>query len=194
MSSGGEKRFSPVCFKENDVFLMTLETEREERLFEKLYRKHVKMMYNIAFAILQDAYAAEDAVSSAFEKLLKQPDMVRDVESDRTKVYLIVTVRNASIDIHRKRKRLAEVSLDEAAETEMIAYTYQRQQEEDKGLLEDIRNLPEKYRQVISLKYTAGYTDREIAQILDISESNVRKRIERAKKMLQKGGKYHASN
>lgn len=176
------------------MFLMTLETEEEKRLFEKLYVKYAKMMYNIAFAVLQDAYAAEDAVSVAFEKLLKQQDMVRDVESDRTKVYLAVIVRNASIDIHRKRKRLAEVPLDEAAETEMAAYTYQRHQDEDMGLLEDIRNLPEKYRQVISLKYTAGYTDREIAQILDISESNVRKRIERAKKMLQKGGKYHASN
>lgn len=176
------------------MFLMTLETDEEKRLFEKLYRKYVKMMYNIAFSVLQDAYAAEDAVSSAFEKLMKQQDKVQDVESDRTKMYLAVIVRNASIDMHRKRMRMAEVPWEAAEETKNISYDYQAEHDEDLGLLEDIRNLPEKYRQVISLKYTAGYTDWEIAQILDISESNVRKRIERAKKMLQKGGKYHVSN
>lgn len=177
-----------------NVFLMTLDTEEEKRLFEKLYRKYVKMMYNIAFSVLQNEFEAEDAVSSAFEKLMRQKDKVPDVESDRTRVYLAVTVRNTSIDLYRKKKRMVEVPWESAEEMEKIPYVYQRDHEEDLGLLEDIRNLPEKYRQTLSLKYTAGYTDREIAEILNISESNVRKRIERAKKMLQKGGKYHASN
>ena len=44
--------------------------------------------------------------------------------------------------------------------------------------------LPENYWNVLLLKYSHGYDDREIAQMLDITEENVRQRISRAKKRL----------
>ena len=49
-----------------------------------------------------------------------------------------------------------------------------------------IAMLPINYSSAIKLKYSHGYTDKEIAKILSISEENVRKRIARGKKRLAK--------
>ena len=52
-------------------------------------------------------------------------------------------------------------------------------------LVEAIRNLPDKYRLPLSLKYTNQYSLKEISEMLNISETNVKQRIFRAKKMLE---------
>ena len=48
-----------------------------------------------------------------------------------------------------------------------------------------IKHMPELYRDVFLLKYSSGYENREIADILEISEASVRKRISRGKKKLE---------
>jgi RNA polymerase sigma-70 factor (ECF subfamily) len=48
-----------------------------------------------------------------------------------------------------------------------------------------IASLPESYRGVLMLKYDNGYSTKEIAQMLGLSEENVKKRIQRARKKLE---------
>lgn len=52
-------------------------------------------------------------------------------------------------------------------------------------LVQAIRNLPDMYRLPLSLKYTNQYSLKEISEMLNISETNVKQRIFRAKKMLE---------
>ena len=56
---------------------------------------------------------------------------------------------------------------------------------EDSTLFETVLNLPEKYRIVIHLFYYEDWKIREIAQILHISESNVKTRLSRGRKLLK---------
>lgn len=49
---------------------------------------------------------------------------------------------------------------------------------------EAILKLPINYSTVLRLKYSQGYNNKEVAQILNISEENVRQRISRARKRL----------
>lgn len=56
---------------------------------------------------------------------------------------------------------------------------------EDSTLFETVLGLPEKYRIVIHLFYYEDYSIREIAQILHISESNVKTRLSRGRKLLK---------
>ena len=47
-----------------------------------------------------------------------------------------------------------------------------------------IASLPPRYRSVLLLRYDCGYSNAEIANILDTTEPNVRKLIQRAKEKL----------
>ena len=48
-----------------------------------------------------------------------------------------------------------------------------------------IDRLPEGYRSVLMLKYDNGFSTGEIASMLNLSEENVKKRLQRAKKKLE---------
>ena len=56
--------------------------------------------------------------------------------------------------------------------------------EEDRELIMDVMNLPEKYRQVILLVFWHGMTIRETAECICTSESTAFRRLEKAKKMI----------
>ena len=56
---------------------------------------------------------------------------------------------------------------------------------ESENLFETVMRLPEKYRIVIHLFYYEEYTVKEIAEILKISESNVKARLSRGRAKLR---------
>ena len=55
----------------------------------------------------------------------------------------------------------------------------------DNAVLDVLKNLPVKYRDVFLLKYSGNMENGEIAQLLGITEETVRKRISRGKIMVQ---------
>lgn len=57
---------------------------------------------------------------------------------------------------------------------------------ESETLFETVMQLPEKYRIAIHLYYYEDYAVREIADILKLSESNVKTRLSRGRAMLKK--------
>ena len=48
-----------------------------------------------------------------------------------------------------------------------------------------IESLPDHLKEILLFKYSVGFSNTEIADILGISEVNVRKRISRARKLLK---------
>ena len=62
---------------------------------------------------------------------------------------------------------------------------------ESLSLSEGISKLPDKYKTVIECLAVKGMSVKETSDYLGISESNVRKRCERARKMLKEGGYYY---
>ncbi len=62
----------------------------------------------------------------------------------------------------------------------------------DNSVLEAVQSLPCKYREAIYFYYYEGYDIKEIAGLLDISESAATARIDRGRKKLRKimGGDY----
>ncbi len=47
-------------------YMMLLDSEEERSFFENLYREHRQSMYGLAYGILVDTHAAEDAVHTVF--------------------------------------------------------------------------------------------------------------------------------
>lgn len=60
-----------------------------------------------------------------------------------------------------------------------------RMEKEDRKVLDEIMLLDPKYRSVIYLHYYEGYSYRELASLLGLSESAVRMRAKRAREILR---------
>ena len=100
--------------------------------------------------------------------------------------------------MYRKRKRQAAVPLDGVVADEMYedraALEQFRQAEDRTDMSRCIVRLPERYREVILLKYYNELSDDEIAAAMGITAVNVRKLLERARKKLAEEYKGEAEN
>lgn len=169
------------------IYLSMIENSEDKSKFEQIYMNYRQTMFYVANSILKDEHLAEDAVHQAFLRIIENLDKINDIKCPKTKGFIVIIVERAAIDIYRKRKRQYAIPFDE-----VISGIGEMAAEGDKNLdeignssiAEAIAMLPINYSTVIKLKYSHGYTDKEIAKILSISEENVRKRITRGKKKL----------
>lgn len=150
--------------------------ERKEKL-ERLYIGYRDTMYHSALGILKSNHDAEDAVHLAFQRVAENLDKINEEDCNKTGGYLVIIVKNVSIDMLRRRKR--EVLYPDSC----LLPAPERFAQRD-ALVGAIKRLPEQYRAVLLLKYSHGYDNGEIAAILGIREDNVRQRISRGKKLL----------
>lgn len=167
------------------IYLMMIDTEEDKRKFVVLYEKYRCFMMTVAIGILNDSYLAEDAVHEAFIKVAKNIEKIGKIEDMATKRYLISIVKTTAIDIYRKRNRQQKKEIflqPEEIETDTI---FVKEDIEENGIVKAIYNLPDKYRDIFLLKYSSGFEYSEIADILNITESTVRQRISRGKKILE---------
>ncbi|MEG0021190.1 MAG: RNA polymerase sigma factor, partial [Oscillospiraceae bacterium] len=87
-----------------------------------------------------------------------------------------------AIDMYRKQKRMSEVPYDEL--THCVEDSQADTFESEGDLSSALKQLPLNYSTVLRLKFAQGYSDTEIAELLNITEENVRQRISRGKKKL----------
>ena len=143
-----------------------------------------KPLLRLCFAFLGDTVLAEDAVQDAFLKLMKSGRVFEDAGSEDCKRFMIAVIRSAAISIYRIRKRDSGVILFPVPEG-----TADSRAEQDSGDAPDLKDLlealPAKYRDVVQCLAADNLSVRETSERLQISESCVRKRFERAKKKLK---------
>ncbi|MCT7904952.1 Sigma-24 [Candidatus Ornithobacterium hominis] len=131
---------------------------------------------------------AEDITIRTFTKVFKKLKLYNDDFDFYTWVKAIAY--NTMIDQLRKKKH-NNISLDdelnpidiEAAMPSPEQYLISKQNA--KKLNAEIENLPPIYREVIELRYLEDKTYKEIAEALDLTLSNVKVRLLRAKKLLE---------
>lgn len=167
------------------LYTSLIEGEEERRKFEQLYRTYKQTMFYVARDILKDDYSAEDAVHQAFLRIIDNLDKIQEVECHKTRGFLVVIVENIAIDFYRKRKCENAVSYEEL-EIYISDYNSVESNVAVNEIVSAIAKLPVNYSTVLRLKFSQGYCDKEIAEILHITEENVRQRISRAKAKLSK--------
>ncbi|MDO5548875.1 MAG: sigma-70 family RNA polymerase sigma factor [Eubacteriales bacterium] len=166
------------------AFCAILDDEQQNREFEVMYYRYRKLLYRAAYAVLQDHFEAEDAVSQTFWKAAEHFDQISQPVCPKTKRFLVLICERTAIDRYRKRGRTGSVSLD-AMEFDLPDALVSVLPEEEGSLGAAIARLPRTYREVILLRYADGYSVREIAGLLSMSEAAVYKAIERGKKKLE---------
>lgn len=165
-------------------YLAFFETQEEKTEFENIYYKYRQDMYKIAFNILRNEHDAEDAVHEAFIKIADNIGKINKIPCQELKSYIVIIIRNVSIDFYRRNKkhaeRISDISEAVTDDTEIF------EQYDYRELAETISRLPVIYKDVLFLRYIEGFSGKEISDMLGISTSAVWKRLERAKKMLKK--------
>lgn len=152
--------------------------------FNALYDTHKNYIYAICYRVLGDIFLAEDATQEALVRVFKNIDKVDEIDSLKTKRFIMVIAKSAAIDLYRKQKKRNSYEFDMESITSDIGYL--PDYEGDSGVFEVMSKIPDKYRDVLILKYSSGYENSEIAQILGILEGTVRQRLSRGKKLLEK--------
>lgn len=160
------------------IYLMMIDSLEDQSKFERVYLEYKGLMYHVAYKILNNEQDAEDAVHNAFLKIAEYIERIGDPVCPKTQNYVVTIVENKAIDIYRANQRRRNVTfIDEISGIEVDV-------NEDHGLESCILKLPPRYRQVIFLKYFHGFSCKEIAKQLGISEANAIKLDQRAKKKL----------
>jgi len=157
----------------------------EKHLYEKLMRKFNERLYRISMSIINDDKEAEDIMQTAYLNAYRQLSNFKHQSSFST--WLIRILINESL-LHKKRKAQLEKTL-----TEHIRIDHQPEtpldnlmNKELKAILEKaVLTLPEKYRLVFVMREIQGMTTNETMEALEIGESNVKIRLNRAKEMLR---------
>ena len=165
-----------------------LEDKAERNLAEAIYKKHKKAMYGVAYSILKNRADAEDAVMDAVYKIINNISKFDSEDSEKTRSLVMIIVRNVAINKYNYNKSHATAALEDAESelyTEESPEEYFCNAESYAELLSEIRALEPIYRDVILMKYLYDYSNFEIAAMLGISESTVRVRLMRGKKLLK---------
>ncbi len=128
-------------------------------------------MYHVAKTLLSSDADCADAIQEAIVKAFTNLHTLR--QDSYAKTWLIRILINECYAFMRREKRI--VSLEE--------YQYQEiaEQEDYSDLYQAVRQLPQKIRICVTLYYLEGYSVKETAKILGISESAVKNRLARAR-------------
>lgn len=155
---------------------------REE--FDIKYNKYSQELMNISYGYTKNRDDSFDVVQNVFYKLFNSN---KSFKTDNDEKYWLIRVTiNESLDVLRKRKK--EVLVDENTIDKVSDDTKDKTKELKLEKLSNlVRNLPKNYKSVIILFYYDLLSIKEIKNILNISESAVKKRLERARDILRKG-------
>lgn len=144
---------------------------------QKLVERYQQNLYAAAFNVCKNQMDAEDIVQEAFLQYYTSKKEFDDEQHIRA--WLIRVVINKAKICNLTFWRRNKCSLDDYMETLVFETPQSRE------LFEEVMKLPEKYRIVIHLFYYEDYSVREIADILKLSESNVKVRLTRGRTLLR---------
>lgn len=158
-----------------------------------LYKTYKVCMYKEANRILNDFHLAEDAVQQAFIKVIANVDKIEIENVEKTRNFLIIICRNIAINMYNKRARLLANSeyIDLYDENDSINFGTVScpsnsviETETLHDVLETLEELPNIYKDLITLEILHNYSKKEIAKLLNLNYDTVKKRIERGRKIL----------
>ena len=159
-----------------NVLLIQKAKRHDREAFTELMRSNGESMYKVAKAILKNdedvADAMQETALTCWEKI---ETLKRD---DYFKTWLIRILINKCNAIYRQKKKL--ISNENLPETVVTEDEYTNVE-----WLELLKCLEEKYRTIIILYYVEGFKVKEIAQILEVSESAVKGRMVTARKKME---------
>jgi RNA polymerase sigma-70 factor (ECF subfamily) len=169
------------------MYLALLETDADRSTFEEIYELYKTPMYRAALRVSGNNHAlAEDAVSEAFMKIIKDWDNFLKIPRNKWKSWIVIITKNKTIDLLRKEKKSVPLDDDFVSSNRDDNLDILLQYKDDtEYIAKCIAKLDEKYRVPLQLRWYEELSNDEIAKALGIKEGTVRVRIHRAMTLLR---------
>lgn len=150
---------------------------------ELLYRKYAKKMYGICLSYAADRSMAQDILQDGFIKVFKKIDTFREKGSLEGWIRRIIT--NTALDYMRQKTRTFDfIDENKEVEEEQLDNSIMEKINSD-GIFRIIQQLPHGARTVFNLYAVEGYSHKEIADKLEITEGTSKSQFKRARSLLK---------
>ena len=167
-----------------DADLVALCLGGDADAFDVLVRRHYRAAFAVALGVLGNRQDAEDVVQDAFVKALDRLEDCR--ETSKFVQWFLMIVRNRSLS-HRTYRKIRETSelLPEIAEAPDSPFLDTARSELADTLQGALATLSERQREVVLLHDMDGWTHKDIADSLEITEVRSRQHLFVARKLLR---------
>lgn len=157
--------------------------QKDRKYQELLYRKYAKKMYAICQSYARDKSVAQDILQDGFVKVFTKIQTFNPDNSLEGWIRRVMT--NTAIDYFRQNKKLNQfIELEEQHNEEASDDAVNKQINVDE-ILYYLDRLPEGARIIFNLYAIEGYTHKEIAEQLQISEGTSKSQFSRARAIIK---------
>ncbi|MEO6497023.1 MAG: sigma-70 family RNA polymerase sigma factor [Solirubrobacteraceae bacterium] len=147
----------------------------EPLAFDALYREHAADVFAYVMSLLRHRASAEDVTMAAFERAFRRRESF-DPRRGTERAWLFGIARNAALDELRRRKRVAPLLGDLADDAEGGEQDDPLRRAAVRAAL---AGLDPRERELVSLKFIAGLSNAEIADVIGTSATNAGTRLHR---------------
>ncbi len=168
----------------DNSFILDELSKGNERAFEFIFREYYQSLSQFSYSIVKDQVVAESIVQDVLVKLWERRGTIENISNIFS--YLVSMVRNQCIDYIRKEKsKIAMYSRLKIEESDNTTEDQVTANEFEEKLLNAIAHLPERCRLAMEMSRFDGFSNKEIAQKMQISVKGVEALIGRSLKLLR---------
>jgi len=169
------------------------EAARRLDQFADKYQQFFPRVFAYVYGRVYNVHQAEDLVSEVFERAFLKMGSLRNDEAFST--WLFTIARNIVTSHARKRGRETTVDPDilrSVVATNVSVENEILMREDVAAVVDCLSNFPQREQDIVSLKFDAELTNRQIARIMGLSEANVRvilfRTLRKLREMMKSGG------
>lgn len=161
----------------------------DKRAFDLLYERYAAALLSYFMRMLwNDREKAEDFLHDLFTKLIHRPELFDTTRSFKTWIY---AVANNMCKNEYKKQEVRKTRTQPIPEFALVSSIGQTEKEVDQQLLTEafetaLAHIDTKHKEVFEMRHLDGFSIKEIAATLAISEGTVKSRLFYATKQLAK--------
>lgn len=151
--------------------------------FKAKIQPHYRLMYRVAVSVLRNDDEAADAVHDAVLKLFEKRNQLEYISN--IKQYCLSVVRNTCLNIIRDRKVYIDINELKDIESNENAHNTLEYSDISNSITRVLKHLPDDQKMVFQLSAFGGFSNAEIANMLGITQGNVRVILSRVRKKIK---------
>jgi RNA polymerase sigma-70 factor, ECF subfamily len=181
---GGREMFGPVVRSVEDEELIRRVAEGDDLALLELYDRYSRPVYATGIRLLGDAHLAEELVQDAFTNVWRR---ALSFDSSRASfaTWLYRITRNRAVDLNRRRQ-VRPLSAGEEPLRNMSGGPEPEASVDGWDVARALSRIPEEHREVLTIAYFEGLSQREISRRTGIPLGTIKSRTTAALKRLHR--------